>query len=160
MKPEIEPYNGNHLDAVVDLSLRAWAPVFPEIEAAMDPEVYHFFFPDWRVEQSNAVKGVCESEDAHVHVALVDGAVAGFVAIKLDDESQMGEIYMIAVDPDYQRQGVGAALNQFALDWMRDNGMAVAMVETGGDPGHEPARRSYERAGFRVMPVARYFKKL
>ncbi len=38
--------------------------------------------------------------------------------------------------------------------------MALAMVETGGDPGHAPARRSYERSGFVQLPIARYFKKL
>lgn len=38
--------------------------------------------------------------------------------------------------------------------------MSVAMVETGGDPGHERARHTYEKAGFELFPVARYFKKL
>jgi hypothetical protein len=36
----------------------------------------------------------------------------------------------------------------------------IEMVETGGDPGHGPARRAYEKAGFGLWPVARYFKKL
>jgi hypothetical protein len=34
------------------------------------------------------------------------------------------------------------------------------MVETGGDPGHAPARRTYESAGSRLFPIARYFNKL
>jgi hypothetical protein len=38
--------------------------------------------------------------------------------------------------------------------------MSVAMVETGGDPGHERARYTYEKVGFELFPVARYFKKL
>jgi hypothetical protein len=37
--------------------------------------------------------------------------------------------------------------------------MTTVMVETGGDPGHAPARRTYESAGFRPFPVARYFKR-
>jgi GNAT superfamily N-acetyltransferase len=56
--------------------------------------------------------------------------------------------------------GIGTALLTVALTWMRDAGMAVAMVETGGDPGHAPARRTYERLGFGVVPIARYYKKL
>lgn len=72
----------------------------------------------------------------------------------------MGEIYMIAVDPDFQGQGIGSALIEFALAWMKDAGMFVAMVETGGDLGHAPARRTYEKAGFGLWPTARYFKKL
>jgi len=43
---------------------------------------------------------------------------------------------------------------------MKDAGMSVAMVETGGDPGHERARHIYEKVGFKLWPVARYFKKL
>jgi hypothetical protein len=38
--------------------------------------------------------------------------------------------------------------------------MRVAMVETGGDPGHAAARHVYERAGYRLLQVARYFKEL
>jgi hypothetical protein len=34
------------------------------------------------------------------------------------------------------------------------------MAETGGDPGHAPARAVYERAGFTLLPVARYFRTL
>jgi hypothetical protein len=34
------------------------------------------------------------------------------------------------------------------------------LVETGGDPGHERARQTYEKVGFELFPVARYFKKL
>jgi len=43
---------------------------------------------------------------------------------------------------------------------MRAKGVTVAMVETGGDSGHAPARRAYEKSGFRLLSVARYFKKL
>jgi hypothetical protein len=38
--------------------------------------------------------------------------------------------------------------------------MNVAMVETGGDPGHAPSRRSHEKAGFTLLPIGRYFKAL
>jgi len=35
--------------------------------------------------------------------------------------------------------------------------MRVAMIETGGDPGHAPARRVYERAGYTALPAVRFF---
>jgi len=34
------------------------------------------------------------------------------------------------------------------------------MVKTGGDPGHAAARRTYEKAGCTLLPIARYFKPL
>jgi len=39
-------------------------------------------------------------------------------------------------------------------------GMSVAMVETGGNPGRVRAGHTYEKAGFELLQVARYFKKL
>ncbi len=84
----------------------------------------------------------------------------GFVAIRLYLDDSMGEIYMIAVDPDFQGNGIGTALIEFALTWMKDAGMSIAMVETVDDDGHVPARHTYEKVGFRLFPVARYFKKL
>ncbi|NJK69379.1 MAG: GNAT family N-acetyltransferase [Microcoleus sp. CSU_2_2] len=158
----IEPYEAHQLDAIISLSLRAWAPVFDSIQNAMDADVYRAFYPDnWRVSQQKAVEDVCAAEDTNVWVAIDDaGSTVGFVAVKLDSESSMGEIYMIAVDRDFQGNGIGTALTEFALDRMKDAGMSIAMVETGGDPGHEIARRTYEKVGFGLFPIARYFKKL
>ncbi len=156
----IEPYDDSSLDAIVRLSLRAWAPVFESIEKSMDSEVFREQHPDWRVTQQEAVESVCADEDAHVWVALEDSRVAGFVALKLDRKERIGEIYMIAVDPDFQRRGIAAELTRYSLAWLKDAGMTTATVETGGDPGHAPARRTYESAGFKLFPMARYFKKL
>lgn len=160
MELRIEPYKFAQLDAVIHLSLRAWAPVFDSIQSAMDLDVYQVFYPDWRVSQQQAVEDVCAAKDMHVWVAIDADSTVGFVAVKLHAETSMGEIYMIAVDPDAQGHCIGSALTAFALEWMKHAGMTVAMVETGGDPGHGPARRTYEKQGFRLLPIARYFKKL
>lgn len=158
---EIEPYSPQHLDAVIRLSLRAWAPVFDSIQKAMNAEVYRAFYPDnWRMSQQKAVEEVCAAKDTHVWVAIDSGATVGFVVVKLHSEDSLGEVYMVAVDPDFQGCGIGSALMEFALNWMKDAGMSIAMVETGGDRGHAPARRTYEKAGFELWSVARYFKKL
>lgn len=110
--------------------------------------------------QQRVVETALNTETIHAWVAEADGAVAGFAAAQLDRDESIGEIYLLAVDPAHQRKGVGASLMSFALRWIKDNGMVLAMVETGGDPGHAPARHTYERAGFTELPVSRYFKKL
>jgi ribosomal protein S18 acetylase RimI-like enzyme len=161
MEMQIEPYQHHHLDGVIHLSLRAWTPVFDSIQKAMDADVYQAFYPNsWRVSQQKAIEDVCAAEDTNVWVAIDRGATVGFVAIKLDSESSMGEIYMVAVDPDFQGRGIGSALTKFAIEKMKEAGMSIAMVETGGDPGHAPARRTYEKLGFGLLPISRYFKKL
>jgi ribosomal protein S18 acetylase RimI-like enzyme len=157
---KIEAYEDSRLDSIVQLSLRAWEPVFDSLANAMDGDVFRAFYPDWRVAQRKAVESICADRSAHVWVATKGPRTVGFVALRLRVEDALGEIYMIAVDPPFQRRGIAAALTSHSLDWFKRAGMSVAMVETGGDPGHAPARRAYEAAGFRRLPVARYFKKL
>lgn len=158
---QIKPYDPCYLDAIVRLSLRAWTPVFDSIQKVMNTDVYQVFYPDnWRISQQKAVEEVCVSAENSVWMAKVEDFIVGFVAVKIHYEDSMGEIYMVAVDPDYQGRGIGSTLIKFALDLMKDAGMSIAMVETGGDSGHAPARHTYEQVGFELLPIARYFKKL
>ncbi len=161
IQPRIRPFNKLDADAVVGLSLRAWVPAFASLEQVLGSEIFRRQHPDWREDQRQAVEAVCASQEARVWVAEVGGITVGFVAVELDHpERSMGEISMLAVDPDYQGGGIGTALTEFALDRLKDAGMTVAMVETGGDPGHAAARRTYEKAGYVHLPIARYFKNL
>lgn len=157
----ILPLEPSQTDAIVALSLRAWAPVFPAMRDEMPPYIYRSFYPQgWQVRQEADIAALCRDATVSVSVARVGDDLAGFVALKVHEEDSMGEVYAIAVDPEHQRSGVGAALLDFALDWMRKKGLAMAMVETGHDAGHAPARAAYEKAGFARLPVARYFRKL
>lgn len=148
------------IDAVVALSLRAWEPVFASLERALGPGLFRRMHPDWRADQAKAVGEVCVSAETPVWVAETGTAVAGFVALMFDRAGGLGEIHMVAVDPPYQRRGIGASLIGFGTERLEEAGIPVAMVETGGDPGHAPARALYERTGFTPLPVVRYFKAL
>ncbi len=101
-----------------------------------------------------------DTEPENIWLALDGDVLAGFIGLRLNPNDQMGEIHIIAVSPDHQRRGIGAALMQFADQQILAAGMTMVMVETGGDSGHEPARLAYENAGFERWEVARYFKKL
>ena len=158
---EIEPLENERTEAVIQLSLRAWAPVFESIEAVLHPVLYSQSYPDgWHASQSQAVREACTSDDFQVYTANEGEATLGFVAIRLDEKTKMGEMYMIAVDPDHQGRGIASALTEFAVNRMKEAGMEVAMVETGADPGHEPARRTYAKAGFHPWPAIKFFKNL
>ncbi len=157
----VRGFEASDLETIVALSLKAWAPVFASLETVLGPSgLFARLHPDWRVDQQQAVESVCRDANTSVWVADGDSGVTGFVAARLDQQAGIGEIVMIAVDPQYQRRGLGERLMSVALDWIRDQGMGVAMVETGADPGHAPARELYDQAGFTQLPLARYFKKL
>jgi ribosomal protein S18 acetylase RimI-like enzyme len=156
----VRPYGAADERAVVELSLRAWEPVFASMREHLGDELFELLRPDWRAGQAAAVAETCANPDMDVLVADVDGAVAGFVAFTADAASTMGIIEMLAVDPAHQRAGIASTLTSRATDALRERGMRTVMVETGGDAGHAPARGTYAKAGFTMMPIARYFKAL
>ena len=158
----IRPLSDADVDAVVALSLDAWAPVFASFEAVMGPRVYPLVYPDWRTAQATAVAQVCRSEQIGAWVADVEGAPVGFVAVRWteEDATPVGEVEMIAVAPDHQRAGVASRLLERAVTEMRARGVPLAVIGTGGDDGHAPARALYERHGFTALPLVRYYRAL
>ncbi len=164
MTVEIRDLTDADVDGVVELSLRAWAPVFASFGAVLGPAVYRHLYPDWQTSQAAAVAGVLRDPAMRVRVAVEDGRPVGFVAVVVHDESSdepdAGEVEMLAVDPAAQRRGTGARLLAAGLDVLRSEGVRLAVIGTGGDPGHAPARRTYEAAGFTPLPLVRYYRLL
>jgi GNAT superfamily N-acetyltransferase len=158
---EIRGFLPEDLDVVVEFSLRAWRPVFASLRKVLGDPIFLRLHPDWETGQADTVRSSCLSDERDVFVAVIDGRPVGFVAIALNAfHERMGVIDIIGVDPDYQRRGVASRLTSFALDHMRQRGMDIAVVETGGDPGHAPARSAYEKSDFTLLPIARYFQLL
>lgn len=143
-------------EAVVELALRAWEPVFNSMAQTVGPDVFRKLFgDDWRRYQETDIRRALNAYS--VSIAETSDRVVGYVAVDLPAGESHGEIYMIAVDPDQQGRGVGAALTQHAVEEIRAAGRELAVVETGGDPGHAAARETYERAGFVSLPSERYY---
>ena len=158
---QLREFREEDLDAVVAFSLRAWEPIFDSIQEVLGEEIFLRLHPDWRAGQAEAVRSSCLSEERDVFVAVADGKPVGFAAVALNAfHERMGVIDIIGVDPDYQRRGIASRLTEHATEHMLRCGMDIAVVETGGDPGHAPARAAYEAAGFTVLPISRYFRLL
>jgi GNAT superfamily N-acetyltransferase len=160
--PHIRSLRPEDVERVVRLSLDAWEPVFASFRQILGPRIYDRIYPDWRVSQAAAVESVCTSgiDGARmtVWVAEEGGELAGFIAYSLNPAKKVGEVELLAVDPAFQNRGIGTLLNTFALARLQESGMDLAVVGTGGDPGHAPARRSYEKAGYTPLPLVRYYK--
>jgi len=161
MNLEIRPVCDDDVEDLVQLSLSAWAPVFRSFEQVLGHTIYTLIWPEWRTSQKEAVETVCrDREKTTVVVAEQDGRVVGFVAYELNVQDRVGDVTLLAVDPDYQNLGIGTELNRVALEKMKEGGMKMARVETGGDPSHAPARRCYEKAGYTALPIVRYHQDL
>lgn len=161
MNLKIRAAEDGDLEALVELSLLAWAPVFVSFEELLGPEIFPIIYPDWKKSQAGVVRDVCGPGDKYtVWVADVDGIAVGFVAYALDPKTRRGEVGLLAVHPDHQNAGIGTELNEHALEKMREAGMEMAELCAGGDASHAPARRSYEKAGYTPLPLTRYYRRL
>lgn len=63
------------------------------------------------------------------------------------------DLYWIASDPEWRRQGIGAALLGRMEEDLRGRGARLVRVETSGLPVYQPTRAFYER--FRYGETAR-----
>ncbi len=165
MNSHIRPFSPDDMENVVQLSLLAWAPVFHSFEQVLGARIYALLFPDWKESQRATVEKICrEDEQTLVWVAEIHGTITGFIVYTLNSQENgqenTGEVELLAVHPDYQNRGIGTELNHFALEKMRASGIKLAIVATGGDPGHAPARRTYEKAGYTALPGVRYYQAL
>jgi mycothiol synthase len=89
----------------------------------------------------------------------VDGRMAGFCWTKVheDTEPPMGEIYVIAVDPDFHGQGLGAPLTLAGLAHLSEAGLTIGMLYVESD--NDAANTVYERIGFTRHHANRVYRR-
>ena len=140
----------------------AFAPVFASFRALLGDDIYDLAQRRSDDGQGELLAKYLAGEPGWtLYTAESDGGVVGFMAVQIDPATHIGEIGLNAVDPARAGQGIGAAMYEFALARMREAGMKVATVATGGDPSHAPARRAYQKVGFdAVIPSVWMCRKL
>lgn len=160
MKLLIRPVSDNDINDLVQLTLLAFEPVFSSFAQILGPQINPVIYPDWKTRQRDRVELLCKNEKFEVWVAELKGMAVGLIAYEFHNNDKTGEVQFLAVHPEYQNGGIGTELNNFALQKMQEAGMRMAVVGTGGDESHAPARRSYEKSGFTALPLVRFYKKL
>jgi GNAT superfamily N-acetyltransferase len=150
-KLDIRPVSVGDAARLEEIRRAAFAPVFASFRSILGDDIYAVAQAPADAAQGALLASML-TQDAkwEVYVAVLAGELVGFVSVQLNHETRVGEIGLNAVDPAYAGQGVGTAMYEFALTRMKEAGMRVATVSTGGDPSHAPARRAYEKAGFTV----------
>ena len=88
----------------------------------------------------------------------LDDRLAGFCWTKVhaDHDPVLGEIYVIAVDPDFHGRGLGGPMTLAGLEHLAAAGITMANLYVEAD--NHAARRVYERLGFAVHSTNRAFR--
>lgn len=147
--PSIRPFEPADLAALQRIRAAAFAPIFRSFRAIVGERVAAIAFSDAEAEQAKLLDDVCATGSGHhVLVVTLGEEIVGFVSFTIDPERRMGEIGLNAVHPDHAGRGLGTWMYRRVIARMRDLGMALVTVGTGGDPSHAPARRAYQKAGF------------
>ncbi len=162
MNLPIRRFSPDDMEEVVQLSLLAWMPVYHSFEQVLGTKIYSLLFPDWKMTQRATVETICSEQEKTLVWVQKRWNHYGVYRYTLNSQENgqdnTGEVELLAVHPDYQNQGIGTELNHFALEKMKESGMKLAIVATGGDPGHASARRTYEKAGYTALPVTGIIK--
>jgi ribosomal protein S18 acetylase RimI-like enzyme len=147
----MRPARADDLSLLDEVRQAAFAPVFASFRSMLGEDIYELAQAREDEAQGELLISLLAPESGwKVYAAERGGMVVGFVAIRLNHDTHVGEIGLNAVHPDHAGKGVGTTMYDFAIARMKEPGMQVATVATGGDPSHAPARRAYEKAGFTV----------
>ena len=88
-----------------------------------------------------------------------DGRLAGFCWTKVhaDHDPPLGEIYVIAVDPDFAGRGLGRPMTLAGLEWLSGRGLTAGMLYVESD--NHPANAVYRRIGFEHHHTDRAYRR-
>jgi ribosomal protein S18 acetylase RimI-like enzyme len=123
--------------------------------------------PQWFAQADSNRHYAEQAEIMEGWTARIDGHARGLLLLNRHS-AVSAEIYWLAVDPDYHRQGLGRALITTIEHRLRQDRLKYLFVTTlHPDDPYEPYRRTrafYERLGFELVlsrePLASYLKPL
>lgn len=90
----------------------------------------------------------------------LEGRMAGFCWTKIhaDHDPVLGEIFVIAVDPDFHGRGLGGPMTLAGLEWLSAQGITVANLYVESD--NHPALATYDRLGFSTHSTNRAYSSV
>lgn len=131
---DIQPGDLNDLNAVMHVMESAFPKTFGE---------------GWNHHQCRSMLSM---PSAKLLIARCDGEICGFVISRQAADEE--ELLMIAVDPEYQHQGVGYLLMEHMLRAARTLGVSAVFLEMRAD---NPALNLYTKFGFQQIGLRKAY---
>lgn len=136
------------LAAVINIADAAWRPIRQMGRDALGDRIADVLHPEGdAVSKGREIQAQLQSGDYEIMICEHEHRAVGFITFRID--GAVGELCNNAALPGCGVKGVGQTMYRAVLEAFRSRGVKVARVTTGLDWSHAPARRAYERAGFR-----------
>src|SRR5437016_1162497 len=121
----IRPFEPADLPRLQEITAETFGPV--SIDRNMETLLGPFGAGDWKSRKASAIAEDCRAQPDGVFVVTdADGSVVGYVTTRINSISGIGWIPNLAVDPAHQGKGLGRALLEHAIEFLRTAGMSVA----------------------------------
>jgi ribosomal protein S18 acetylase RimI-like enzyme len=140
----IRPWQRKDLPAVRRILWESWMAAYRAFIPEEDLQIYHE--ATYRIK---SLKHLYESPSVHGFIGEADGTPAGFARVQFhrnENRLYLASLYLL---PDFQRKGIGgrllAAAEKKALAYNLGELWVGVMFQ------NEPARRWYEKRGFRFV---------
>ena len=104
---------------------------------------------EWKVPEQ--IKFLKTHRDTAVVQVDDSDKVIGFASWIIHRSRNIGEVTANGIHPGYTGKGLGSRQLQYVLERLRESGVDLIEVSTGLNDGHIPARKMYEKAGFKPL---------
>lgn len=159
----MRPFRPEDLPVIVDIANRAWKPIKKMSRTCLGDALADLVNPEGdSVTKGRQIEHAAATIPENILICERGGRIVGFVTFYADDPHHLiGQIGNNAVDPDCGEKGVGQEMYQAVFEKLKAMGFKAVSVTTGLDYAHAPARRAYQRAGFRkeLLSVT-YYREL
>lgn len=145
---DMRPYCSEDLEKVMDIANIAWQPIRKMSRETLGDTIADLLNPAGDDKSKGLqVKDQIDSGAYKIAVCEHEGALVGFITYAVN--GVFGEICNNGALTSTGLKGIGQTMYKYVMEEFRKAGVKVVKVTTGLDWAHAPARRAYERAGFK-----------
>ena len=141
-------YRASDLEKVMEIANKAWRPIRKMGREALGDSIADLMNPlGDDVSKGLQVQDQIDSGKYGIALCEHEGEVVGFVTWAIN--GIWGEICNNGALTETGLKGIGQTMYKYVMEEFKQKGVKVVKVTTGLDWAHAPARRAYERAGFK-----------
>lgn len=124
----IRPYRATDLPELRRITVESFGSV--ALEQMLEHKFGVWNDRDWKARKADHIDDDVAACQEGCFVAEREGEILGYITVRIDHRNAKGRIPNLAVVEAARGLGLGRRLIQHALDFMRDEGMKLAQIET------------------------------